>query len=546
MKSIVKTLVFAFMLCAFSFVGAKEAKAFDYNISMTPVTDSQGNVGTGYGYSGQKTYFNIWDETESDEIEEVTLNIYKDDVLYYDESVKIISYTNYANIEFVLYETGEYTDGSTFNRYGSFYIYTDDYSSDYDSSQDQDQDQNQDNDKEEASIISSPDARSVEVGSPTTFTVEATGSGLTYQWWYNNDGSTTSGQKIDGATSSSYTISASDMTAECNGRYYLCTISTDEGEFLRSVPAKLTVYRTITYDANGGTGAPSSQSEECGQYIIISTIKPVRLGYTFLGWSTSSTALTADSDYRIGYGYGGDESVTLYAVWSYNSSYDNSDDYDNSDNSNNSDNSDSSDNYDDYDDYDDSDTDEALKASIYVTNGGKKGLTKTLGTKKFDLNASTDSDGTMTYSSSNSKVATVDKYGTVKIKGYGKATITIKVSATGSYKAVTKKVKLNILPDKVQSFNVKSKKVGRATCTWKKKSISGANCQIQISPSSRFPKPYRVTKHKKNPLLKMGGVKDIDVKKLSKKTVYFRARVVVKKAGKTYKSEWVVKKIRIK
>jgi uncharacterized repeat protein (TIGR02543 family) len=73
---------------------------------------------------------------------------------------------------------------------------------------------------------------------------------------------------------------------------------------------------TITYNANGGSGAPSSQTKTHGNTLILSTTKPTRTGYTFQGWATSSTATTAA--YAAGGNYTGNGSVTLYAVWKAN------------------------------------------------------------------------------------------------------------------------------------------------------------------------------------------------------------------------------------
>ena len=70
---------------------------------------------------------------------------------------------------------------------------------------------------------------------------------------------------------------------------------------------------TYTYNANGGTGAPSSQTKTYGVALTLSSTKPTRTGYTFLGWSTSSTATSAT--YQSGGSYTENASATLYAVW---------------------------------------------------------------------------------------------------------------------------------------------------------------------------------------------------------------------------------------
>lgn len=70
---------------------------------------------------------------------------------------------------------------------------------------------------------------------------------------------------------------------------------------------------TVSYDANGGSGAPSTQSKTAGTPLILSTQVPTRGGYRFLGWSTSSTATKAL--YASGGSYTQDQSMKLYAVW---------------------------------------------------------------------------------------------------------------------------------------------------------------------------------------------------------------------------------------
>ena len=73
---------------------------------------------------------------------------------------------------------------------------------------------------------------------------------------------------------------------------------------------------TVSYNANGGTGAPSSQTKTIGVDLKLSTTKPTRIGYTFLGWSTSKTASSAS--YSPGATYSSNAALTLYAVWKIN------------------------------------------------------------------------------------------------------------------------------------------------------------------------------------------------------------------------------------
>lgn len=74
---------------------------------------------------------------------------------------------------------------------------------------------------------------------------------------------------------------------------------------------------TITYSANGGSGAPGNTYTESNtnstKYATLSNTEPTRSNYKFLGWSTSSGATTASYSAGGYYGFGSD--TDLYAVW---------------------------------------------------------------------------------------------------------------------------------------------------------------------------------------------------------------------------------------
>lgn len=69
---------------------------------------------------------------------------------------------------------------------------------------------------------------------------------------------------------------------------------------------------TVSFNANGGTGAPGSQTKWYGTVLTLSTTQPTRSNYKFLGWSTTSTG---GVEYQPGGQYGADANITLYAVW---------------------------------------------------------------------------------------------------------------------------------------------------------------------------------------------------------------------------------------
>jgi uncharacterized repeat protein (TIGR02543 family) len=70
---------------------------------------------------------------------------------------------------------------------------------------------------------------------------------------------------------------------------------------------------TVTFNANGGSGAPGNQTKWYGTILTLSSTVPTRQNYEFLGWGTSSTATTVS--YSAGAQYGDDADITLYAVW---------------------------------------------------------------------------------------------------------------------------------------------------------------------------------------------------------------------------------------
>ena len=93
------------------------------------------------------------------------------------------------------------------------------------------------------------------------------------------------------------------------GDYYTIYSNT----ILYAIWGESTQYCTITFNANGGAGAPASQQKVVGELTYIPYAKPTRSGYTFLGWSTSRYATSAD--YQPGQAYTPYGNMTLYAVW---------------------------------------------------------------------------------------------------------------------------------------------------------------------------------------------------------------------------------------
>ena len=69
----------------------------------------------------------------------------------------------------------------------------------------------------------------------------------------------------------------------------------------------------LTYNASGGTGAPSSQSFYSGESVILSKKIPTKNGYAFIGWADSANAVIINYFGGNEYYFSGNK--TLYAVW---------------------------------------------------------------------------------------------------------------------------------------------------------------------------------------------------------------------------------------
>lgn len=136
--------------------------------------------------------------------------------------------------------------------------------------------------------------------------------------------------KVNGA--STYTSTTTNKTLSVNRgtTYYYygvpqtgytmnsCTSSSPcSGTMTSSVTKTLTASRktyTISYNANGGTGAPAAQTKTYGVALTLSNTKPVKIGYPFLGWATNSSG--TGTIYQPGGSFTTNANTTLYAKYS--------------------------------------------------------------------------------------------------------------------------------------------------------------------------------------------------------------------------------------
>lgn len=154
-------------------------------------------------------------------------------------------------------------------------------------------------------------------GAQTNYGMTATSGGVTSTISAFNGTKRSSGSSSFTGTYSISGNGAATKTITVTFRNF----NTDNGDsatkavsFSVSVPA-WTSYK-ITYNANGGSGAPSVQTKWKDQTLTLSSTKPTRTGHSFLGWSTSKTATSAT--YSAGGSYTANAAATLYAVWKAN------------------------------------------------------------------------------------------------------------------------------------------------------------------------------------------------------------------------------------
>lgn len=88
---------------------------------------------------------------------------------------------------------------------------------------------------------------------------------------------------------------------------------TDYATTTVTVPAVARPTYTVSYNANGGSGAPSNQTKQHDIALTLSSVEPTRSGYTFAGWGTSAT--DTGVKYSAGGQYTGNSNITLYAIW---------------------------------------------------------------------------------------------------------------------------------------------------------------------------------------------------------------------------------------
>ena len=81
-----------------------------------------------------------------------------------------------------------------------------------------------------------------------------------------------------------------------------------------SVRLKFSTTYSISFDTNGGSSSPTTQTKIFGEALTLSSVIPTRDGYDFLGWNTNQNATSPM--YVAGSSYTKNEAAILYAIWS--------------------------------------------------------------------------------------------------------------------------------------------------------------------------------------------------------------------------------------
>ena len=154
-------------------------------------------------------------------------------------------------------------------------------------------------------ISTQPTGQTVTEGNTASFTVEANGDNLSYQWQQSADNGQ-SWPDIDGATNDTYSIEAT--TISMSGYQYRCVVTSASGVSVTSAAATLTVNDpapttyTITADVDpveAGTvtvnGSGTSASVAAGSPVTLNAA--ANEGYRFTGWMENDQQVSTNATY---------------------------------------------------------------------------------------------------------------------------------------------------------------------------------------------------------------------------------------------------------
>lgn len=154
----------------------------------------------------------------------------------------------------------------------------------------------------------------------------------------------------------------------------------------------------------------------------------------------------------------------------------------------------------------------------------KTKFTKAYGDKAFWIEAESEDDVDITFSSNNKKVVTVNGEGKVSIKGCGTASITVATVADSQYDSVKKTIKITVKPKKSTITSLTSKKKAQMVLKWKKDSkasgyeivysYNGKSKKVDVKKNRTTSATIKKLKSKKTYSVKIRAYKKIDGKKI--------------------------------
>jgi uncharacterized repeat protein (TIGR02543 family) len=169
-----------------------------------------------------------------------------------------------------------------------------------------------------------------------TATPSTQGGSTTYSIAYNGNGSTggTVPASQTGVTGKNFAVTGNTGTLVRTG-YTFAGWNTSQNGTGTSYSAGSTILMpnggttlyamwtpagvTLTYNANGGTGAPTAEVRNAGSIANLSAVTPTRTGYTFVRWNTETTPVIGTNpgtNYNAGASFTmPSTATTLYAQW---------------------------------------------------------------------------------------------------------------------------------------------------------------------------------------------------------------------------------------
>lgn len=117
-------------------------------------------------------------------------------------------------------------------------------------------------------------------------------------------------------TKANYNFASWNTNTSGTGTNYASGGSYTANAAVTLYPRWTPVTYAVTYNANGGSGAPAKQTKIYGTTLKLSSAIPTRSGYTFVRWNTNSSG--TGTNYNAGANYTANAAVNLYAVWQIN------------------------------------------------------------------------------------------------------------------------------------------------------------------------------------------------------------------------------------